>query len=562
MFSKLFILSLIFLSTITAHAVTITGTVTYDKPTPEHTSNSTTLNFDKIVKDVAKQVVVEAINGSDGVIASTTTNDSGLYTLSNLPTDTNIKIRVYSKLLKTSGTTQWDTKVLDNTNNNAVYVIEGSLTSTGSDNSNRDIHASYTNRQAAPFAILGSVYEAMQKIITVKNTTIFPPLILNWSVKNIASSGDESLGQIGTSYYDGNGKLYILGDNLGDADEYDNHIIIHEWTHYFEDKLGRADSIGGLHGDGDHLDIRVAFSEGLANAFSAIITDDPIYYDTSSISHTGWNMNIESGTKNTPGWFSEASVQRIVYDLYDAHDDGEDTLTLGLNPLHHVLIGAQKQTPAFTSLFTFITELKNENSSSSNKIDNIVGSEDIATIDDIYGTNRLNTVNEDVLPLYTDLTINQSLNICTTTDYSSPNKLNNHKYIRFTVDTEGSYPIRVTQNNGRTSDPNFKLYKVLPFTEEGSAESSDLQTETATVTLSQGDYLLDVNDANNISKACFYVSVGDANTMTITSTDSTSNDSVNTTSASIYSTDNKFFTLLLLLTIFFFPLFVAKKEYN
>jgi hypothetical protein len=140
--------------------------------------------------------------------------------------------------------------------------------------------------------------------------------------------------------------------------------------------------------------------------------------------------------------------------------------------------------------------------------------------------------------------------------------LNNHKYIRFTVDTEGSYPIRVTQNNGRTSDPDFKLYKVSPFSKAESAEGSDLQTETATVTLSQGDYLLDVNDANNISKACFYVSVGDANTMTITSTDSTSNDSVNTTSASIYSTDNKFFTLLLLLTIFFFPLFVAKKEYN
>ena len=59
-----------------------------------------------------------------------------------------------------------------------------------------------------------------------------------------------------------------------DSDEYDRHIIIHEWGHYFEDKLSRADSIGGPHGLSDRLDFRVAFGEGWGNAISAIITDD------------------------------------------------------------------------------------------------------------------------------------------------------------------------------------------------------------------------------------------------------------------------------------------------
>ncbi len=47
-----------------------------------------------------------------------------------------------------------------------------------------------------------------------------------------------------------------------------------------KNQFSRADNIGGSHSLGEALDIRVAFGEGWGNAFSAIATDNPIYFDT------------------------------------------------------------------------------------------------------------------------------------------------------------------------------------------------------------------------------------------------------------------------------------------
>jgi len=98
-------------------------------------------------------------------------------------------------------------------------------------------------------------------------------------------------------------------------------------------------------------------------------------------------MNMESEIATNPGWFSEASIQRIIYDLWDSTNESanNDTLTLGFTPIHQVLTGAEKTTPAFTSLFTFIKALKDANPSDSTAIDSIVANENITTIDDIYG---------------------------------------------------------------------------------------------------------------------------------------------------------------------------------
>ena len=102
-------------------------------------------------------------------------------------------------------------------------------------------------------------------------------------------------------------------------------MIVHEAAHYFEDKLSRSDSVGGSHGPGDYLDMTVAFGEGFGNAWSAIISDNPSYRDSSGDGQgDGFEINIESDVDSAVGWFSETSVQRIIYDLYDSNDDGVD----------------------------------------------------------------------------------------------------------------------------------------------------------------------------------------------------------------------------------------------
>jgi len=483
----------------------IIGKITYDRV---HVDNSGIgLDYNNITKEIAKQVVVKAISSNGKVIRATTTDDNGDYILSNLPSNTRLKVRVYAKLQKT-GKGSWNVKVVDNTNGNSQYVMESSFISLENNSLRVNLNASakwngyhYTDRTSAPFAILGSIYQAMQKVLSADSNATFPALVVNWSKNNVASGNGSEAGlrdgQIVTSHFDGEQSLYILGDENSDTDEYDDHIIIHEWGHYFESKFSRADSIGGSHGAGEYLDIRVAFGEGWGNGWSAIATDNPLYYDTMGTQQTdGFSMDIENETPENPGWYSESSIQRILYDLYDSNDDGEDTLSLGFKPIYDVLVGSQKTTPAFTSIFSFITYLKKQNPSAVDKIDTILASENIEPIQDIYGSTIDNK-----------LYIGSLNNVCTTSRYGEFNKLYTHRYIKFSIMQSGKYTVSAKQNNGNRSDPDFAIYKTTPFSNIGKAEETQMGIETGSYSLSSGDYLLDISDYNDLSVACFNITI-------------------------------------------------------
>ena len=553
-FRKLYLFTLLLLSSLSLEAVEISGTIQYERVHAQHIGESSLLNYSNITKETAKQVLVEAIDRSENLVDSTFTDDNGHYILSNIPTNSDLKIRIYAKMKKKN---RWDMKVIDNTNRDALYSIEGSFSNTALSNSSRSLLIPSSNQSSPPFAILDSIYSAMSKVLAVDSTVNFPVLKINWSVNNITSG----------TYYDGVDNIILQGDQQGDSDEYDDHIVIHEWGHYFERSFSRADNIGGQHGSGEDLDIRVAFGEGFGNAFSAIVTDNPLYFDT--MGSSGWNMNIEDATHETPGWFSEASIQRILYDLYDSNNDGKDKLSLGFKPIYETLVNGERNTHAFTSIFSFINELKKANPSSTAKIDDIVASEDIATIEDSYGSNRVSNLEEGSLPLYTKLTVDKTIgNICSINYYGRYNKLGNHKYVHFSINKNDTYPIQVKQSNGSSSDPEFMLFKTSPFENISTNESGEIGIEKASLALTSGDYLLDIYDSNNIDKACFSVSVGQVtsvdnssnNSNTNSNTNTDTNTSSNTSTVGLTLPKNIFLSTLILLAILFVPLFFIRKE--
>lgn len=490
--------------------IILSGKITYDLVPVD--SDNIGLDYDNIRQEAVKGVQVDAIDSSNQSVTSTFTDAAGNYSLS-VPNNTEIKIRVLAKMVK-SGASNWDVKVVDNTNSSALYVMEGALTSTGLNDSTRNLNASsgwsgnsYTSsRVAAPFAILDNAYQSIQKVLAANPNTVFPPLLMNWSTQNVSSANyDPSSGQILTSHYS-DSNLFILGDADSDTDEYDDHIITHEWGHYYEDKLSRSDSIGGPHSNGELLDIRVAFGEGFGNAFSGMVLDEPVYFDTLGASQAGgFSFNLENEAQEKPGWYSEASVQRILYDLYDDSSDGSDILSLGFAPLHNIFTGAQKTTPAFTSIFSFIKSLKDENMGDADDIDSIVSSESIAAITDIYGTGRINLASE--LPNYVNLNLGSTVNVCPTYTYGTRNKLGNHQYIRLNIDTAGNYTIKVSKSNSAaTTDPDFLLYNVsLMLSLSGTSGAAN--SEERTVYLNEAIYKLDISDYNNVSGACFDVTV-------------------------------------------------------
>lgn len=393
----------------TPGTITIGGVVTYDL-IPHSINNG--LDYNNITAEPVKNAVVELI--CEGSVSSTAnTDNNGNYSFSAPANISNVFVRVKAQMLRESPTPppSYNFSVVDNTQTQSLYAMDSAAFNIGTvDILDKDLHAqsgwtgtSYgSDRVAAPFAILDSVRVAMNKVINVNSSSVFPALRLNWSVYNTTATGSLAAGQITSSHYNGV-DIYILGAADNDTDEYDDHVIIHEWWHYFEDNFSRLDSIGGEHAGGDILDVRVAFSEGFGNAYSAIASGDVVYRDSNGVSQTsGFGFSLENNNCLNPGWYSECSVQSIFYDLFDTTNDGADTVSLGFGPIYNVLTIEQKNTIALTSIFSFIKPLKDNNASVSNAIDTLIAGQNIDAIMDIYGDSELsnNPGSTNQLPIF------------------------------------------------------------------------------------------------------------------------------------------------------------------
>lgn len=470
--------------------VTLSGKITYDF-VPFKSGGRAGLDYNNISKKPVRGAMVEIIDRTGKIVKKTKTDNLGHYAVT--VTSKQVKVRVLAKLYqsKSSAKASWDFEVKDNTNRNALYVMDGKMANLGDKSTQtRNLNASSgwngtrygSTRVAAPFAILDVIYQGVQKVVTAQSDAVFSPLNVFWSKKNVGASGDRSLGQIITSHYDGTA-LYILGAENSDTDEYDAGIIAHEWGHYYESQFSRADNIGGSHGVDEMLDMRVAFGEGFGNAFSSIIRDDPLYIDSiDTRQSSSFVVNLETANGAThKGWYSEGSIGRILYDIYDKHQDTGDTLSLGFSKLHNLFTGAEKNTPAFTSIFTFITALKAENPEYVSEIDAITLSEDIQAINDIYGTGRINRASQNANPLYSSLFVGNSVELVTNTSAlgasaSAENKLGAYNFVKFSIATAGSYTLSVRTVDGSSLDPDFSLYtgtSNLPIAQTEEPGTSD-----------------------------------------------------------------------------------------
>jgi len=474
-----------------ANEISVTGTITYDLV--PHNTGTNGLDYGAITQEPVKGAVVEMRCGGLKY-ASTVTDATGAYSL-NASSGANNSVRVYAQMLDTSTPGTWNFQVVDNTASGAVYTMEGGTFNSTSNITGHNLNAasgwggsSYTStRVAAPFAILDSVYESFQKVLSVDSNVVFPALNINWSVNNVAASGDKTVGQITTSLFDGSA-IYILGSENSDTDEYDHHVIIHEWGHYFEHNFSRSDSIGGSHSASEILDIRLAFGEGFGNAFSGIVSGDSVYIDSAGPQQSGgFSFDVDSNSCTNPGWYSECSVQSLLYDF--------NTL-FGFSALYTVLTNEQKNTAAMTSIFSFVSAFKT-NTGAGATIDGYLSTQNIDSITDIYGdsetTNNPGSLNQ--LPVHT--TGAATNNICTTNENGSSNKLGVHRFIRFNFTGSQSVTFTATKTSGLgIADPDLILYKQGSIV--GLAEGTTANSETLTVSVTAGDYVLNLREYNYV----------------------------------------------------------------
>lgn len=489
--------------------VTVSGRITFDRVPLD---NSGTLNFPATTVEPARNITVEAV--CDSVLASTTTDDNGDYSLSVPAGTRGLLVRAKAQMLQ-SGDPGWDIKVVDEQQAvDLVFALDSSLFDVNTALT-RNLHAPsgsdgtrYTSaRTAAPFAILDTIYKSMQLILDTRPTVNFPALTIEWS--ETSSTG---------SYYT-NQTISLYGYLL-DTDEYDEHVIAHEWGHYFQDMFSRDDSIGGSHSGGDILDIRVAFSEGFGNAFSAMVLGDPLYRDSQGLT-AGFSIDVESNSCNNDGWYNECSVQSVLYDFYDISADPNDAFNLGFSEIHQVLVDADKirDSDAFTSLFSFINAFKSLPSmvGSESAVDSLLAAQDITQpIIDDYGTDATAAGGTSIpLPPYISTDFSTGIQMCSTGVHGGYNGLGVRRYARFTVPVDARYSFTAQRQSGiDPADPDMYLYHKGQILALG--ESVVDNSETFSVDLLAGrEYILELleyayadpdynpNSANNLT--CFTV---------------------------------------------------------
>jgi hypothetical protein len=483
----------------------INGKINYEL-VPLNTSTNG-LNYGATVQRGAPGITIEARDANGGVMGSTVTDSLGNFSNISVPALSDVRIIAKAEMIQqaSTGTAGWDVKVIDNTSQNALYELTGSLTDTGESVSTRVLTAqsgwggsSYTaTRAAAPFAMLAPTYVAIQKMIADDPDAIFPEMKYNWSVNNRAVSGNDSGGDIGTSSYKGNGNVFILGDADSDTDEYDDHVVVHEWGHYFEDQMSRSDSVGGPHSGGQKLDMRVAMGEGFGNALSGMVTDDPFYRDSNGSGQSqGFSINVESN--DSTGWFDERTTAGVLYDLYDSNSDGDDTLSFGMGPIYAAFTASSYSNhPAFSSIFSYLAELKSQQSGDATAIETFAAARGINSTEN-FGVGETNNAGlASNLPIHKVANVNGSaVEVCSVDDNGDYNKLGNRAFLKFTA-TTADHTLTMTKTSGPAGrDPDFVVYKngarIAVSQEAGET------LETVTIALSAGDHVIDAYDYTNI----------------------------------------------------------------
>ena len=418
--------------------VTLSGALTYDR-IPFAASVGSGLDFNAIRREPSRGVTIELLNSSADVLERSITDADGRYSFS-APANTSVSLRARAQLVRAAPQPlpHWNVQVRDAGNGSPAYaVVSPSVNTAGGTTFDVNIPSGWNSatrqpngvRLAAPFAILDTLYRSINTVTSVAPTANFPVLTIDWAESNPA----------GETFYDSDGgadtrRISLSGQNNADIDEYDAHTIAHEFGHYIEDRFSRSDSIGGPHTFGDRLDPRVAFSEGFGYAFAAIVLNDPLIRDAGGANQASeLFFNIETDSTTAEGWYSEGSVQEILWDLYDTTNEGSDTLSLGLAPLWAVLTGEQRNTDSLTTIFQFIGSLKAQNAGSATQIDSIVAAEAIVapTINAFATTETNSAANADVLPVYTDVGVGAgTVTVRSISTFGIGNKLSNRRYLR------------------------------------------------------------------------------------------------------------------------------------
>jgi hypothetical protein len=477
----------------------VSGRVTYT----DYDISKEGIAYHNPIEKPIRGAVVELHQPLGTIVASANTSETGGYSFS-APANSTVNIVVKAALGAPNAP---DTKVVDNTNGDAMYTMRMAVTTVTSAvttdfnaESGWDVGTtSYTARRvSAPFAILDTIHQGRLFVQNADPAAVFPALSVQWSDKNKTAQGEmnKAIGDgPGTSF--GAPYMWLNGAAGIDTDEYDSAVIAHEWGHYFQEEFSSTDSQGGDHTFNDISNLSLTFDEGFATAMGSMIMRDKTQINTMGPNQEEGSVlvaDIESDSRSDTdlynsktsnitysGPWSEASMIEVIWDLFDSAENGnvdDDELALGFAPLYKVMIGGHKNTQSFTSIYSFIHHLKRLLPLKSAAIDAILEAENVSMTgaDEYANPTYFKTyttiivgapateVDASGIPLRTDNGFGNA-----SSDNNGGNKLLNYRLFKSTFDTPGCYALSATTPGSTAElyvrikgDGESDLYKYKP----------------------------------------------------------------------------------------------------
>ncbi|MET0379623.1 MAG: hypothetical protein ABW049_11595 [Spongiibacteraceae bacterium] len=521
-------------------AAALKGRISFDRipffpaPSTPFASFAPGLDYANPVVEPARGVVVEAVAASSGscegtVLDTTVTDGDGWYAL-NVDPDRSVCVRARAQLYRAgSSAAGWNISVVDNTDNNRLYVMADSRFASARSQPRRDLHAasgwsggSYTSaRVAAPFAIADTACKAIDAILGVQPTAQFGEMSFGWSTRNTENaSGSPTNGDIGGAFFSAAASaVYLRGDATTNTDEFDEMVIAHEFGHFATYRFSRSDSIGGDHSLLDYLDPRLAFDEGWASAFAGLVLQSRIYRDSDEVATSGspsreFYFFLDDMSFLPRGWFTEGSVQSLIYSMGETVNS--DGVALGFGPIWLAMIGAYKNGTSLQSIFSYASALKAANPADAGAIANLLNNQQISgdTIAEFAQTETHAPDTTRDLPLYRAIDTSATQRVCSRNQYAlapyaatdSPNKLSMIRLLRFDAPAAGNYRITATPDRSTGLAGLKVLSRGRQFTcDSGSSNIESLIAGNAVslrCPLQNGSYVLAVyqtdfsNDAN------------------------------------------------------------------
>jgi hypothetical protein len=307
---------------------TFRGTVLYEKIPATRTG----LQLDAPVRTPAAGIKVEIVQSpSRAVLGSGFTDDKGGYTIPvRLPRTAQVYVRALA---------QTENAPVVRVRDRAEFsIVSPVLSAPRGRPVTQDMLATDSSRIAGAFNIAVTIWRANQLVRAGQPDLELPRVEIRWDTTYVG----------GSFFREGEGVAFINGKRGEDSDEFDDHVIAHEYGHFLMASFSRESSPGGAHGFGERLDPRLAWSEGWGNFFAAAAIGNPDYIDTGVVRGrqgvlVSFDVELDVPRGDRPGIWSEHSVSSLLWDWFDDGAEEGDSLALGFAPLWAGLVELGKE---------------------------------------------------------------------------------------------------------------------------------------------------------------------------------------------------------------------------